>query len=336
MATLTLGKRLKNGWALAKEIYENWDRQDPFMVSAGISYYAIFSLPAMLVVIVTIAGYFFKQELVSGQLYRQIGGLIGPQGATQVQEMIESTLISENTIWATSIAVVTMLVSATAMFAQLQKTINRIWGLEPAPDKALMSFVMSRVFSFGMIASIAFLLLISLALSALITAFSEFIQSYFSPIAVVIVRLVDLVVELGLYTAIFMVMFKVLPDAKVKWSTVRAGAFFTAVLFQLGRWGIGYYLGQSNPGSTYGAAGSVILILLWVSYSTMILMAGAVYTKIIADRRGHQIEPDEYVVPTTRFYSSAEANNAEQKFKQEDIKSCQLRKVGDKVIPECD
>ncbi|HLN73844.1 MAG: YihY/virulence factor BrkB family protein [Methylococcaceae bacterium] len=273
-----------------------WDR-DPFREGAIIAYYAIFSLPGLLVLVLVLAGYFFGQEAISGSLNKQISGAIGTDSAEMVQTMIKSSMKNKDSLWASIIGIATIILGATAVFAQFQKSINNIWEVEPSTEKSgIWLFLKSRLFSFGLIITIAFLLLISLVLSSLLSAFSKWIAESWSESLLVLFVVFDAVLSLGIVTVLFAMMFRILPDAKIKWRSVWIGAFITAVLFAIGKYALGLYFGKADPASGYGAAGTIILILLWANYSSMIVFYGAEFTKVYSDEHYGSVAPADHAV----------------------------------------
>ena len=285
---------LKGLWQLLKATYERWYNHDPFVLSAALSYYAIFSLPALIIVVISSSGFLFGKEAVSGELYRQINNLIGKEGALQIQDMVAKASLSKDSWQATVISIITILFSATAVFTQLQNSLNLIWGVKVTPQKAWLNYIISRIFSFGMVAMLGFLLLVSLVVDSVLSAFYHWIIGHLSFVSALVIYLINNLVSLGMFTLFFGVIFKVLPDVKMRWSNVWIGSLFTALLFTLGKLCISYYLSQANPGSTYGAAGSVIVILLWVSYSSLILFFGAVFTHEYSQRFGVGLKPNAF------------------------------------------
>lgn len=276
--------KLKDIWTLLKTTAKTWYSRDPFKQSAVIAYSAIFSLPGLLVVVIAIAGYFFGTEAVNGRLHSQIAEAMGADTADQVQQMILIANKSKNSILATIIGIFTIILGATGVFIQFQKSLNIIWEVKEDTTKSgVLNFLKTRLFSFGLIVSIAFLLLISLVLSSLLSALSAWVQNHWSESLLIVFKILNFVFSVGIITLLFAMMFKILPDAKIKWRLVWIGAFVTAILFVLGKSGLGLYFGKADPASGYGAAGSIILILLWVSYSSIIVFFGAEFTKAYSD-----------------------------------------------------
>lgn len=284
-------------YQLLKTAFIKWYDRDPFREGAIIAYYSIFSLPGLLVLVISVAGYFFGSDAVSGQLNDQISDAVGEESALMIQNIVKSSMESKDSIWATMLGIGTIILGATAVFAQFQKSINNIWEVEPSTTKSgIWLFVRSRLFSFGLIVSIAFLLLISLLISSLLSAFSHWIQNYLSKSLLVIFVAADFLLSLAITTTLFAMMFRILPDARIKWKSVWIGALITAVLFEIGKYALGVYFGQADPSSGYGAAGSIILILLWASYSSMIVFFGAEFTKVYSDYHFGEAPPTENAV----------------------------------------
>lgn len=291
-------KVIKEFWTLLKETYTNWNEREPFNNSIIIAYYTIFSLPGLLIVLITMAGYFFGREAVTGQITGQIQGMVGGDTAKDIQEIIATSSKQEGSVIATIISIATLLFGATGVFYQLQQILNKMWEVKPAPKKAWVKLVKDRVFSFGLILAIGFLLLVSLALSAGISALSKWVASHLSESLLFLFGGLDFLVSLAVITFLFATMFKYLPDAKIRWKDVWVGALLTGVLFTIAKFALGLYFGKSDPGSAYGAAGTIILIMLWVSYAGLILLFGAEFTQVYANRYGMKVQPAEGAVST--------------------------------------
>jgi membrane protein len=290
--------RIKNLGTLLKDTYREWSEREPFNNSIIIAYYTIFSLPGLLVIIINLAGYFWGAEAVTNQISTQIGGLVGGDTAKGIQEMVATASKSTGTVLSTILSVATLLFGATGVFYQLQQILNKMWEVEPKPGKKWLKLIQDRVFSFGLILVIGFLLLVSLVLSAAVTSVSDWFSNNVSEGLVVVFSALDILVSTGVVTLLFASIYKFLPDAKIRWGDVWVGAFLTSVLFVIAKFLLGLYFGHSNPGSTYGAAGSIILIMLWVNYAGLILLFGAEFTKVYADTYGGKIGPSEHAVST--------------------------------------
>jgi membrane protein len=271
--------------------FRQWNEREPFNNSIIIAYYTIFSLPGLLIIIINIAGYFFGTEVVTQKITAQIQGMIGGDTAKDIEQIIANASREEGTVLSSILAVATLLFGATGVFYQTQQILNKMWEVKPEPKKKIVKLIRDRVFSFGLILIVGFLLLVSLVLSAGLTALSDWISAHISEAVVVVFKLLDIIVSVGIVTLLFAAIYKFLPDARVKWRDVWTGALVTAILFVIAKFALGLYFGKSDPGSTYGAAGTIILIMLWVSYAGMILLFGAEFTQVYATRHGGAIRP---------------------------------------------
>ena len=289
--------RIKDIPSLVKETYKDWVDDEPFDQSAIVAYYSIFSLPALLIIIVTIAGIAFGQKAVQDQISSQIGGMIGPDSAKDIQGMIASSYQQGNSGIALVIGVATLLFGATGVFIALQKALNRIWEVKINPDKSgLKMLIRARAVSFGVVFTIGFLLLISLVITAALTALSGWVEERMPDFFLYIFYVVDFLISISIITLLFAMLFRFLPDVNIEWKSVWTGAVITALLFVIGKYALALYFGKAEPGSTYGAAGSIILILLWVFYSCLIMFFGAEFTQVYARRYGHRVEPNENAI----------------------------------------
>lgn len=286
--------RFKKIFTVLKKAFNGWWVKDPFRESAIIAYYAIFSLPGLLVVILTLAGYFFGRDAVNNHVAAEFSSTMGADTAEQIQKMIVEASKMKNSFWATIIGIATIIIGATGVFAQFQKSLNTIWEVKTDETKSgIWLLIRIRLFSFGLIVSIAFLLIISLLISALLAAFGNWISGNFSESLLVVLQVVNFFLSLVILAVLFALMFKFLPDADIKWRHVWIGSLVTAFLFDIGKLALGLYFGKVNPGVGYGTAGSVILIMLWVSYSSMIVFYGAEFTRAYADEYYGKIAPNE-------------------------------------------
>lgn len=285
--------RPKEVFALLKESFKDFSDDECPRMAAALSYYTIFSLPPLLILILTLVGVFMDPADVQGALARQIEALMGPSGAEGVQTMIAQTERPGRGV-AAVLGIGALLFGATGAFIQLQAALNRAWEVEPDPKQGgLKNFVFKRLLSLGMVLSIAFLLLVSLAVSAALSAFSGALGRMLPGSPGPLFQALSFGVSFAVITLLFACIFKVLPDARIAWRDVWVGAFVTALLFTLGKFALGLYLGRSNPGEAYGAAGSLALILVWIYYSAMILLFGAEFTQSWAMHKGSGIEPEE-------------------------------------------
>ncbi len=287
---------IKETGSILKETFLKFLDDRGVKLSAALAYYTIFSLPPLLILITAVTGFFYGQDAIEGRIYFQIQGMVGKEAALQVQEAIKNTSIDNNSTWATIVSIIALLFGATGVFSEIQDSINVIWGLKAKPKKGFIKLIINRLISFSMIITIGFLLLVSLILNALIDLFNERLQLLFPDLAVITFYVFNQLFMLSVITSLFITIFKVLPDAKIYWRDVFIGSIFTAILFMAGKWLIGLYLGGSDVATAYGAAGSVIIILLWVYYSSIILFLGAEFTQIYALRHGKTIQPSDYAV----------------------------------------
>jgi len=287
----------KEALSAIKTGLNRWWNKDPFKESAVIAYYAIFSLPGLLVVIVTLAGYFFGAEAVNHHIEIQITSVMGHDTAKEINDMVIKAGELKHSFWAAAIGIVTIITGATGVFAQFQKSLNIIWEVKADETKSgIWTMIKVRLFSFGLIISIAFILMVSLVISTMLAAFGDWLSRNFSESFLVLLQIINLIVSYMVLTFLFALMFKFFPDAKVKWRHVWLGSLLTAILFELGKTALSFYFGKADPASGYGAASSVILIMLWVSYSSMIVFFGAEFTHAYAKQLDGEIPPDENAV----------------------------------------
>ncbi len=285
--------KIKDLVQLFKISFKEWYAKDPFRQSAIIAYYAIFSIPGLLVLIIAIAGYFFGQDVVNQNLIAQIAETIGSDTAMEIQGVLSKSTAEKSTTWGSIVGITILLVGATGVFVELQKTLNLIWNVKVKPQNGIWLIIKSRLFSFGLILAIAFLLTISLVISTALVAISNYIQFESSKLVMTIYGILNFIISLIVISALFAMIFKILPDAKIRWKHVWLGSLVTGILFTIGKMSLAYYFGKAEPASVYGAAGSIILILLWVSYSSMILFFGAEFTAAYAKMFSGIIAPTE-------------------------------------------
>ncbi len=283
----------KNILSIFKSAYKAWNEKDPFRQSAIIAYYAIFGIPGLLVLIIAIAGYFFGEAAVNQNLMSQISDTIGSETAAQIQEILSKSTAEKSTAWGSIVGISVLLLGATGVFVELQTTLNLIWSVKVKPQNGFLRILKARLFSFGLILAIAFLLTISLVISTALVAVSNFINFESSHFVMTIYGILNFIISLLVISALFAMIFKILPDAKIEWKHVWLGSLVTGMLFTIGKMALAYYFGKAEPASIYGAAGSIILILLWVSYSSMILFFGAEFTAAYAKMYSGNIAPTD-------------------------------------------
>jgi membrane protein len=289
----------KKAWNITKETFVEFIDNKIMKLSAALAYYTIFSIPALLIIIIWVSDIFYGRQAVEGGVYGQIAGFVGKDAALQIQEAIRNATLSSDSRWGAIIGVITLVIGATGVFTEIQDSINQIWHLKAKPykGKGWFRLIINRLLSFSMIITLGFLLLVSLIVNGLMDVFLENISRHFPELEVYVVYIFNMIFTFLITAFLFGIIFKLLPDARIKWKDIRAGAITTALLFMGGRFLISYYLGHnSSITSAYGAAGSVLIILLWVYYSAIILYFGAVFTRVYAVSRGCQIYPNNYAV----------------------------------------
>lgn len=279
---------------ILKDTYNEFMEEDPFRHSAIISFYTIFSLPGLLIIIIQVAGYFLGRQAVRGEISGRIDDMIGSSAAEQVETMISSTSSESSSIWLQIIGVGILLYGATTVFFQLQKSLNDFWEVRANPKNNFKKLIMDRATSLGLIIAIGFILLISLVLSTVISIIGDWIEAQLPHYLVILAMALSIAINFFIVTLVFAIIFKVLPDVEIKWRTVWVGAGVTALLFLLGKYALNIYFSKADPGSAYGAAGSIILLLSWVSYSSLILFFGAKFTRVYARYTDEKITPSSH------------------------------------------
>ncbi|UPZ35064.1 YihY/virulence factor BrkB family protein [Sphingobacterium sp. PCS056] len=270
--------------------------EDCLKYSASLSYYTIFSIGPILVLMISLAGIFFGEDAIQGKVFSEMRGLVGPSAAKQIQEVIMNLKLSGKSNLALIVSIITLLVGATTVFGDIQNSINRIWHVRAKPKRGWLKLITDRLLSSSLVVGLGFLLMVTLVVNGIILAFTDQLQLYFPDITVFFMDAVNFALSFAIIFILFGIIFRTLPDVKIEWKTVRVGAFFTAILFIIGRYGIGLYLQSSGTESTYGAAGALVLVLLWVYYTAAILYFGAVYTREFAVANGIPIKPADYAV----------------------------------------
>ncbi len=326
----TLKKKLswKGLWNLLKDTFSSSIDDKIIKLSGALAYFTVFSIGPMLLIIIYFADLFYGREAVEGTIFSQIKDFIGPDAAAQIQEIIRNATLSGKSHIAAMLGFVTLIIGATTVFAEIQDSINSIWNLKPKPKKSWLKLILNRLLSFSIVVALAFLLLVSLIITSLVEALSNRLFHVFPDIAVNVVYAVNLIITFMVTTLLFGIIFKVLPDAKIKWKDVFTGAMVTALLFMLGKFAITFYIGKSNIGSTYGTAGSLVVILLWVYYSSIILYFGAEFTKAYAATYGGHIYPNQYAVWIKQVEVEEENGTLKQ---QEQKKKIENENTGDNI-----
>ncbi len=298
-------------WALTKETFSEWSDDNAPRLSAALSYYTAFSIAPLLVIVIGIAGLIFGQEAARGQIVGQIEHLVGHQGAEAIQMMLAGASRPSSGIIATVVGIATLLIGATGVFAELQDSLNTIWEVKRNPQQGVWGTVRQRFFSFTMVLGTGFLLLVSLVLSAGVAAFADVLDGSIPGFAA-LSKVLTFGIGLAVTTLVFALIFKVVPDVKVEWRDVWIGALVTALLFSLGRFALGEYLGRGAFSSSYGAVASLVVVLFWVYYSAQIMLLGAEFTQVHARARGRVIEPDRNAVRISLDQLPGQAPEAER------------------------
>jgi len=283
-------------WRVLKKAGIEFFSDNGIKLSASLSYYTIFSIGPVLIIIISLAGIFFGKEAVQGKIYHQINGLVGNSAAIQIQDIIQNIEKSQLSASGAVIGFIVLIVGATGVFTEIQDSINYIWAIKAKPKRGLLHLLTNRLISFSLIISFGFILLVSLIVNALVDLMQDRLKNFFDSASVYIFQALNYIVLYVIISSLFAIIFKVLPDAKIRWKDAFIGAAFTAILFLVGKFLIGYYLSHSSIGATYGAAASIVLLLLWVYYTSIILYFGAEFTKVYTIDHGNGIQPDKAAV----------------------------------------
>ncbi|MBX0331684.1 YihY/virulence factor BrkB family protein [Pontibacter sp. HSC-14F20] len=289
-------KRLTTTWQLTKQTLQKFIDDNPLDYAAIIGFYTIFSLPAVLIITIRIAGAAFGQEAVRGEVVKQVGGIVGRNSAAQVQSIIENASQSESSTIGTVVGVLVMAFSATTVFVALQDSLNAMWKVKAKAEKGFMKLVIGRLLSLALVVSFGFLLLVSLSVDVVLGLVYDYLRQELSGVAVYLVTIGNMLVSIAIASVIFAAIFKVLPDARIRWANVWVGAVVTAFLFTLGKFVLNIYFQHDPLADTYGAAGSLVLILVWVYYTSIIFLLGAEFTQVYSDVHDHGIEPTDTAV----------------------------------------
>ncbi len=296
MSEVTLIAMLKRMFDLIKTTFQDWSEDNATRLAAALAYYTVFSIPPLLIIVLAIVGQFYNQNAARDQVLAQIGGVIGNTGADFMRGVLESARKPTDTLVASILSVITLILGATGVFGALQSALNTIWDVAPKPGRGLMGTIKDRFLSFTMVLGIAFLLLVSLVISTLLAALGQFLSGNAAQ-TTAMWELVNSLVSFLIFTMMFAMIFKVIPDVQIAWRDVWLGAVVTALLFVVGKYAIGLYLGRSSIASTYGAAGSLVVILIWIYYSAQILFLGAEFTQVYANLYGSRVRLKADAVP---------------------------------------
>lgn len=287
-------------WKIVRQTARVLYEEDPWTWSASIAFYVIFSLPAIVLITMSVAGSLYEDRVVRDNLLDQAAGLFGPESAVTIGELLNFAGATSAAPLAEIAGIGVLMFSATTVVVTLQNSLNTLWEIRPRPEKTVLKFITHRLLSLAMVIGMGFLLLISLFVDTFIAMFQGQVVAWFSGAYWYLIAGANALFSLAVITGVFAMIFRVLPDARIAWRDVWAGALVTALLFSLGKYLIGFYLGNSSFGDVYGAAGSMVVMLIWVYYSTLIVLVGAKFTAVYARENGREIQPDKYAVSTRR------------------------------------
>lgn len=287
-------EKLKFFWETIRDTTKEWSASPSMRYSASLAYSAIFAIPGLLIIVIWIAGHFFGEKAIQGEISTQIAGFMGTDVAKSIEEMITNSLIDRDSILMKTIGIISLVFGATALFFQLQRSLNELWEVESAPKKAILKFLLDRANSFGMILVLGFLLMITMVLTSVLSYFSVLLARTFGMDMLYFSEIANFALGFLVVMTLFALMFKVLPDAEIQWKSVWTGAFLTTVLFTLGKYLLSLYFREVKPSSVYGTSGTVILIMMWVNYSCALIFFGAIYTKVYTRKKGLKIKPSSH------------------------------------------
>ena len=289
-------KKIRTAFSLLKHTAFAFSEDNAFKLSASLSYYTVFALAPLLIIIISLSGYFLGKDAVEGRIYEQLNGLIGNDAALQIQQLISNAQHTHATTLGTVIGLIILFIGATGVFTEIQGSINFIWSVRAKPKKGWLKYLANRLISFSLVVGLGFVMLVSLIINAVLTLLNKRLVERFPHYNPDLFNAINSIVILAVITCLFAVIYKVLPDAKIAWKDAWIGSLVTAGLFLVGKYLIGLYLGRANLGITYGTAASIIIILTWVYYSSLILYFGAEFTKIYALHSGEGIRPKQTAV----------------------------------------
>ncbi len=289
----------KNIWEMLKDAGNNWLEDKAMRMGAALAYYTAFSIAPLLIIAIGIASLVFGQAAAQKQIVGQVSGVIGQPAATAIQDMLQHTWSTSGGVWATVVGIIVLLIGSTGVFVELQDSLNTIWKVTPRPGRPIWEILSERFLSFTVVIGIGFLLLVSLLVSAALSALGGFLTPTSQPGSVVLWQVINNLISFAFITLLFAFMLKALPDVKIPWRSVWIGAILTALLFSVGKYLIGVYIGRTSTASAFGAAGSLVLILVWVYYSALIFLFGVELTRVYALRSGAPIAIADHAISLT-------------------------------------
>ena len=298
---------MKKIWEFTKTMVAAYVEDDGFTKGAALAYYTTFSLAPIIIVVIGIAGFVFGKEAVRGELFAELEGLLGAEAADTVEKVVEASYTSGDNFWTTILGVGTLLFGATGAFNQLKLSLDGIWGIESKPTNGLIGFLKARLTAFAMVVGLGFILLVSLVVNALAVGLSNQIGQYFSLVGEITLAVLSLLVSIAITVGIFSIIFKYLADVRIRWTEVLWGSLFTALLFSIGRSAIGYYIGNSSITSGFGAAGSLVALLVWTYYTSQIVFLGAEFIYTLGKTNGYPVLPNAHAVRVIKNTVKVEA-----------------------------
>ena len=308
MNSKRVGKWFRKNFSILKASFNAFMEDNALKMSASLAYYTVFSMAPLIMILISAASIFYGKEAIQNKVFEELNGLLGNDAAMKIQEILQEITLKSDSTMAIIIGIVTLFIGATGVFIEIQDSINQIWRVKAKPKKGWKKLIMNRILSFSMIVSLGFLLIVSLIINGIILALSARLSQYFPEMTIFIFEIINAAITFVVIAALFGIIFKFLPDVKISWKDVRIGAIFTAILFTIGRYLIGLYIEKVGPGSAYGAAGSLIVILVWVYYTSAILYFGAEFTQVYAECYGGKITPAAYAVHIIKTEEEHEVN----------------------------
>lgn len=296
-------------WKVLVATFKGFGSDNGLKLSASLAYYTVFSIAPLLIIVISVAGLVFGQDAATDRLYPQIAHYVGSGPALQIQDILKHLALSGKSGMAVIIGVITLLLGASSIFIEIQDSLNTIWRVKAKPKRGWVQLLKNRFVSFSLIISLGFLLLATLAINIILDALKDKIQHFIPVVTGLLLKGINLAITVIVITTLFGIIFKFLPDVKIKWKDVRSGAFFTSLLFMLGQYMISLYIQYTAQGSAYGAAGSIIVILVWIYYTSAILYIGAEFTQVYAEAIGSRIEPADYAVSVQQTEVEREVKN---------------------------
>jgi membrane protein len=301
MAAILKKIKVVNYIEVFKETFNGFIEDKGLKLSASLAYYTIFSLAPMLIVLLSVGGLFYGEDALQGKIFSQINDFIGNEAALQIQDMLKNLALSGKSVTAIVTGVVTLLIGATGIFVEIQDSLNQIWRVKTSPKTGWVKLLMDRILSLSMVASLGFLLIVSLMVNSVVLILSSSLSKFLPDFTLIFIDVINLGITFGVLVSLFAIIYKVLPDAEIPWHDVRTGAIFTALLFMLGKYIIGLYIAYASISSIYGATGTIVVIAVWVYYSAAILFFGAEFTWAYAKVKDEKIKPSKHAVSIKRI-----------------------------------